>query len=79
MSDPPESTNSMHVHDPRCTRPADSIVFRCRECESLFECGIADRGPGGGERCPQCGLENAVEVETPGEEVFVIRHTSRFR
>jgi phage FluMu protein Com len=66
-----------HVHGPGCAG-ADGRVFRCLECEMLFEAGIADGGLGG-ERCPQCGLQNAVAIATPESGTFVLRHSSRFR
>lgn len=78
MSDVPTTNAGAHVHGPGCAGREAPHVFRCLECELLFEAGVADGGAGG-ERCPQCGLQNAAEVATPEPGAYVIRHTSRFR
>lgn len=53
-------------------------VYRCSVCGTAFEDGVADPGPEGQPRCPQCGLWEAtlVEGEVPR---FVVRRTTRFR
>ncbi|MGK2858969.1 MAG: hypothetical protein ACSLFQ_17360 [Thermoanaerobaculia bacterium] len=44
-----------------------------------FEPGVSDRARGGGERCPQCGLEDVAPVHEPEEEAFVVRRGTKFR
>ena len=54
-------------------------VYRCTFCETQFEAGVADPGPDGEPRCPQCGLFMAEPV-VPGEEAeFVVRAATPFR
>jgi hypothetical protein len=67
------------VHGSHCEEATEHAIFRCLECEILFEAGIADPGRSGSERCPQCGLENAIEVARVDHTEVVIRHSSRFR
>lgn len=64
-----------HEHTDTCPI---ARVFRCDECGFLFEEGIADRAEGV-ERCPQCGLANAREVDALQIEDFVLRHGMKFR
>ena len=52
---------------------------RCRECETVFEPDVADRGPGGEPRCPQCLLLSSDEVLELDERELVIRGTTPFR
>jgi len=70
----------VHQHDSTCRIPDEEwVVMQCLECELLFESGISDGGVSGRERCPQCGLQNAVAVENLDDRAFVIRHSSPFR
>lgn len=57
------------------------VVYLCRACGMRFESGIADHARGGGERCPQCFLEDLVPLEGDEEEpdAFVVRRGTRFR
>jgi hypothetical protein len=67
----------MIEHSAVCSSDAD--LLRCELCETVFEPGIADDGPQGQPRCPQCGLwetRSASESEARGR---VIRRTTRFR
>ena len=64
----------MAVSDCAATIP----VFRCCLCETLFEAGVADSGPNGEPRCPQCGVAMA-EPAVPRDEDFVIRAGTKFR
>ena len=52
---------------------------RCRECETVFEAEVADRGPGGEPRCPQCFLLSSDEVTEIDERELVIRESTPFR
>ena len=52
---------------------------RCRECETVFEPDVADRGAGGAPRCPQCLLLSSDEVFAIGEREVVIRESTPFR
>lgn len=66
---------SHHEHAAQCAVP----LLLCTLCETLFEPGIADDGPDGAPRCPQCGMwetREATEEEITGT---VIRRTTRFR
>ena len=53
-------------------------VFRCLFCETLFEAGVADPGPSGEPRCPQCGLTMA-EPATASDDEFVVCAGTKFR
>jgi len=52
---------------------------RCRECATVFEPDVADRGPGGEPRCPQCFLLSSDEVFEIDERDLVIRQSTPFR
>ena len=52
---------------------------RCRECGIVFEPDVADRGPGGEPRCPQCLLLSSDEVLEVDERELVIRESTPFR
>jgi hypothetical protein len=56
----------------------DLVVYRCSFCGIAFEDGVADPGPAGEPRCPQCGLYEATVIEGDPPP-FVVRRTSRFR
>jgi DNA-directed RNA polymerase subunit RPC12/RpoP len=56
----------------------DTHVFRCTLCGTWFELGVADPGPNGEPRCPQCGSMSA-EPAQPGEDDFVVRSGTPFR
>lgn len=68
-----------HAHGPQCGLESEPQILRCLECELLFESGIADSSDRRSERCPQCGLQNAVAAGELDDDAFVIRHSSRFR
>lgn len=53
-------------------------IFRCALCETTFAADVADPGPNGEPRCPQCGLFDAVPV-APGDDAFVVRADTPFR
>ena len=55
------------------------VLRRCRECGTVFEADVADRGPGGEPRCPQCFLLSSDEVIDVGERELVIRESTPFR
>jgi len=55
------------------------VLRRCRECGTVFEPDVADRGPGGEPRCPQCFLLSSDEVIGVGEGELVIRESTPFR
>lgn len=55
------------------------VVLLCRDCGMRFEEGIADRARAGGERCPQCGLENVAPELDRGDDPFVVRRGTKFR
>ena len=57
------------------------IVYLCRTCGMRFESGIADAARGGGERCPQCFLEDLVPLtqDDSASDAFVVRRGTRFR
>ena len=52
---------------------------RCRECRTVFEPGVADRGPEGEARCPQCFLLWSDEAGEIDERELVIRESTPFR
>lgn len=52
---------------------------RCRECGTVFEPEVADRGPRGEPRCPQCLLLSSDEVTEIDERELVIRESTPFR
>lgn len=52
---------------------------RCRECGTVFEHGVADPGPDGEPRCPQCFLLSSDEVIDVDERELVIRESTPFR
>ncbi len=52
---------------------------RCRECETVFEPGVAADGPAGEPRCPQCFLLSSEEVLDLDERELVIRESTPFR
>lgn len=52
--------------------------YRCLECETIFEFLVADPGPGGEPRCPQCLMWSS-EPFQPGEEDFVVTAATKFR
>lgn len=54
-------------------------VRRCRECGTVFAPDVADRGPNGEPRCPQCFLLSSDEVKSPDERELVIRESTPFR
>lgn len=54
-------------------------IWRCNLCATEFEDGVADGGPAGEPRCPQCLMCDASPVERTDEQRFVVRRTSRFR
>lgn len=56
-----------------------SELFQCEFCETQFAAGVADPGPDGEPRCPQCGLTMArpITAEEAGE--FVVTEATRFR
>ena len=56
----------------------DKQAFRCFLCGTLCEDNVADPGPDGKPRCPQCGLTLAEPV-TPGEDDFVVSAGTKFR
>lgn len=66
---------SHHEHASSCTTP----LFLCTLCETLFEPGIADDGPDGAARCPQCGMCECREASEEEIVGTVIRRTTRFR
>jgi hypothetical protein len=56
----------------------DHVHYRCLNCELIFEEGIADPGPKGEPRCPQCLLLDS-EPYQPQEEDFVVTRGTKFR
>lgn len=61
------------------TEHCSHVVLLCRDCGMRFEEGIADHARSGGERCPQCGLENVAPELDTGEDAFVVRRGTKFR
>ena len=60
-----------------CEAPRD--VFQCDFCECQFEADVADRGPDGEPRCPQCGISKS-HLVAPGEvRDFVVTVGTKFR
>ena len=56
-----------------------AVLRRCRECGTIFEPDVADRGPDGTPRCPQCLLLSSDEVFDVDERELVIRESTPFR
>lgn len=79
MKDDGPRGDHAHMHGPECGLAPEPQVLQCLECELLFESGIADSSDHRSERCPQCGLQNAVAAGELDGDAFVIRHSSRFR
>jgi hypothetical protein len=52
---------------------------RCRECETVFEPDVADRGADGAPRCPQCFLSSSDPVFETDPPELVIRQSTPFR
>lgn len=55
------------------------IVYQCDFCECQFEPGVADAGPDGQPRCPQCGLYAAHRVAAADIDEFVVTAGTKFR
>jgi hypothetical protein len=53
-------------------------IYECRFCGTQFVSGVADPGPGGEPRCPQCLLCDAVPVPPGKEREFVVTMTTPF-
>ena len=54
-------------------------VYECDFCECQFEPGVADAGPDGAPRCPQCGLSLAHRVAPGDVGDFVVTAGTKFR
>lgn len=54
-------------------------VFRCGACGTEFEPDVADGGPNGEPRCPQCGLLEAAALDEYEEFDYLIRTSTPFR
>lgn len=54
-------------------------VFQCSFCETQFEADVADAGPSGEPRCPQCGLLNARRLKAGEIGEFVVTRGTKFR
>jgi len=52
---------------------------RCRECNTVFEAGVADVHPVNGPRCPQCFLYSSDPAGNLKEREMVIRQSTPFR
>jgi len=66
-------------HDHALDGAGDEPVWRCNLCGTEFEEGVADPGPDGAPRCPQCLMCDATRIVRSEYQSFVIRKTSRFR
>jgi len=47
-------------------------IYECNSCGTQFEADVADRGPNGEQRCPQCLLLDARRVARGEEKEFVV-------
>ena len=66
-----------HVHVEKEERVES--VRRCNLCGTEFEDGVADAGPAGEPRCPQCLMWDTEPIERTDYQRFLIRKSSRFR
>ncbi len=60
-----------------CSLPDE--VFKCDSCECEFEAGVADAGPNGEPRCPQCGMTEARRLEPEDAGDFIVTRGTKFR
>ena len=49
-----------------------SEIYECNFCGTQFEADVADRGPNGEQRCPQCLLLDARQIARGEEKDFVV-------
>lgn len=54
-------------------------VWQCDFCGTQFESGVADPGPKGEPRCPQCLLYLAHKIEPEAVGDFVVTKRTPFR
>jgi hypothetical protein len=54
-------------------------LFECSFCETQFARGVADPGPSGEPRCPQCGLTMAHPIAPEEAGEFVVTQATKFR
>ena len=54
-------------------------VWECTFCGTQFVSGVADAGPNGEPRCPQCGFYSARRVEDAEVGDFVVTRGTKFR
>jgi hypothetical protein len=57
----------------------DSEVYECTFCDTQFERGVADPGPNGEPRCPQCLLYLARPILEEEAADFIVTRSTRFR
>ena len=55
-----------------------NAIYECRFCGTQFEEGVADPGPNGEPRCPQCLLFDATPVPPGEEKEFVVTAATPF-
>ena len=62
-----------------CEAAGPDEIYECDFCECQFEPGVADAGPNGEPRCPQCGLYTAHRVAPGDIRDFVVTSGTKFR
>jgi hypothetical protein len=62
-----------------CESILPDVVYECDFCECQFEPDVADAGPDGQPRCPQCGMYTAHRVAPDEIAEFVVTRGTRFR
>lgn len=59
--------------------PDDVEIYECTFCNTQFERGVADPGPNGEPRCPQCLLYLARPILEEEAADFIVMRQAKFR
>jgi hypothetical protein len=54
-------------------------IYECTFCNTQFERGVADPGPNGEPRCPQCLLYLARPILEDEAAEFIVTRGTKFR